>query len=77
MSAKVRKYIVGERLNLLDAISEVVAGNYLFCNHKPTHPSWCLGWQLNTFRGFADHGSLKRAIINPEWKPKEQEPEDE
>lgn len=75
--AYVRKYLVGERLTFHEAVNEVLLGNYIFCNHKAMHPGWCIGWSLLLFRSFANGGSLRRANVNPEWKPRKQDQDHE
>lgn len=68
---KPRKYIVGDLItDTTEALREILAGRYIFCNHKPTHPSWALSWRVHTLHCFVQGGSIRKADINPEWRPK-------
>ena len=72
---RIRKFLVGEPFT--DPVAVLVAimrGEWLIFNgHKPIHPSWSGGWSVHLVRSFVFMGLLRRAILNPEYKPKEPE----
>lgn len=75
--SRVRKYIIGEVIkDPIEALREIIEGRYIFCNHKPMHPGWSRSWQIGVLCNFVSHGSIKKAIINPEWREPKPKPED-
>ena len=70
--SRARKFLVGERFaSPTDAVLAIAAGEWVMFNNKPMHPSWAGGWPINCIKGFVWSGRLRRAIPNPEYKPKE------
>lgn len=65
--AKVRKYIQGEQIKSpQEAIGLILAGEYLFFQHKVIHPGFFLSWQVRLLVQSCHGGRIRRAILNPE-----------
>lgn len=58
----------GEPLTTLEAVAEILCGNYLMVNGKPQHPGWCGSWHLWVLNGFCGRGMIYRAEITDEWR---------
>lgn len=49
-----------------DAARAILADEWIYYRHKPTHPGWAKGWSILTINTFVRHGWLFRAIRNEE-----------
>ncbi len=68
MSHYTPKFKPGRRIRTITRLSRLVmAGHWIYHNHKPMHPGWCRGWQLGFVITELAYGRLREAL--PQVKP--------
>lgn len=59
-----RMYESGPRLDIHEAVAEIVAGRYVFLGRRPCHPAWLASVPLHEIHAMTIHPSrLRRAIL--------------
>lgn len=62
MVKRPRMFRKGEQLDAVAAAAAILAGNWVYLNDRPRHPSWMGSMHLNVIRGLAIKGCLYRAV---------------
>lgn len=69
--AYVRKYLPSDVItDFHEAARAIFAGEYLMVCDRATHPSWLGSWHVMELRRAVQRGVIRRALVNPDWKPK-------
>lgn len=56
-------YEPGEKLNFMEAMAEIVAGNHIYESGKLQNSGWMQNQRISTVKGRAMNGHYQRAII--------------
>lgn len=60
--SRARKFKPGDLLTASEAADRIIAGQWIYLNHKPYHPGWARGWHLGLIITAAGRNQLRAAI---------------
>jgi hypothetical protein len=70
---RVKKFIKGKRIRSLNELAKIIAwpsGTWVYIMHKAYHPGWVVSLKFHTILLYVSRKQLWVAKINPKYKKK-------